>query len=211
MIRALVANAPDSSRASLVDALATGGVLSDERTCPASHLIEVLRDHRYDALLVSLELPGLSRATWRALVSAADPAPILVILDSPTDCALIDALWAGARGAVLRGRPERAPAAVRAAVAGDVALPRGTTRLLVSTVIRQQQLIFGDGPAGNLTERERQVYQLMQNGRSTLEIADALVVAPVTVRSHVSSILRKLGVEDRQAAIDLAGRQPLTR
>ena len=51
----------------------------------------------------------------------------------------------------------------------------------------------------------------MQNGRSTLEIAEALVVAPVTVRSHVSSILRKLGVEDRQAAIDLAGRQPLTR
>lgn len=211
MIRALVANAPGPARASLVDALATGGVLSDERTCAASHLLDVLRGHPYDALLVSLELPGLSRSTWRALVSAADPAPILVILDSATECALIDALWAGVRGAVLRGHPERAPAAVRAAVAGDVALPRGTTRLLVSTVIRQQQLIFGDGPTGQLTERERQVYELMQGGRSTLEIAETLVVAPVTVRSHVASILRKLGVDDRQAAIDLAGRQPLVR
>jgi DNA-binding CsgD family transcriptional regulator len=75
--------------------------------------------------------------------------------------------------------------------------------LLLATVVRQEQLIFGDGPTSQLTTRERQVFRLMQEHRTTNDIALELGVAPVTVRTHVSAIMRKLSVGDRSAAVEL--------
>jgi DNA-binding NarL/FixJ family response regulator len=169
-------------------------------------LIEALPEQPFDAVLVSLALPGADRATrarWRALVSAAKPAPVLAIADGPGDDRLVDLLSAGVSGAVIGARPEHAAAAIQAALAGHVAIPRETTELLLATVVRQEQLIFGDGPTSQLTTRERQVFRLMQERRSTNEIALELGVAPVTVRTHVSAIMRKLSVEDRRSAIEL--------
>jgi DNA-binding NarL/FixJ family response regulator len=121
------------------------------------------------------------------------------------DPAFMDALWAGARGALLSDHPGRAPATVRAAIEGHMALPREMTALLVSTAVRQHQMLSGDGLLSQLTVRERQVLQLLSEGRSTGEVARALVVAPVTIRSHISGILHKLNASSRQEAINLLG------
>jgi DNA-binding NarL/FixJ family response regulator len=206
LIRTLIASAPDHQRDALAAALRSSDIRVGVIACPLRHLIEALPEQPFNAVLVSVALPGADRATrarWRALVSAAKPAPVLAIVHGPSDERLVDLLSAGVVGAVMSSRPEHAAAAIEAALAGHLAIPRESTALLLATVVRQEQLIFGDGPTSQLTTRERQVFRLMQEHRTTNDIALELGVAPVTVRTHVSAIMRKLSVGDRSAAVEL--------
>ena len=123
---------------------------------------------------------------------------------------LFAALRAGVVGYLLKDiDPDRLPAALRAALAGEAALPRALVLRLMHELRDREPNRAGHRAASSapaldatrLSNRERQVLELMQEGRSTREIADALFISPVTVRSHVASIVRKLHVGSRRDAL----------
>jgi DNA-binding NarL/FixJ family response regulator len=90
--------------------------------------------------------------------------------------------------------------------AGDALLTPGVTRQLLDQVARRlpAPVAATPGALDELTEREREVLELLARGMSNAEIAEALVVGDATVKTHVSNVLMKLGLRDRVQAVVLA-------
>ena len=97
--------------------------------------------------------------------------------------------------------------------AGDALLTPEITRQLLDRVARRlpAPLSYGHEALGELTEREREVLELLARGMSNAEIADALVVGEATVKTHVSNVLMKLGLRDRVQAVVAAYESGLVR
>jgi DNA-binding NarL/FixJ family response regulator len=126
---------------------------------------------------------------------------------SRDDADLFDALRAGACGYLLKD-VDRAelPDALRGALAGEAPLPANLVARLIEEFRergRRKRLLLKQNPGVQLRNREWEVLELLRDGLSTAEIAQRLFIAEVTVRTHVSSILKKLRVPDRQAAVQL--------
>lgn len=116
---------------------------------------------------------------------------------------VFEALRAGARGLVLKDAPtSELVAAIHAAAAGDSLLSPSVTRRLIEEFARRPtvRMEATDGPA-ELTARERDVFRLLVQGLSTAEAAERLTLGDSTVKSHVQSLYRKLGVRDRVQAV----------
>jgi DNA-binding NarL/FixJ family response regulator len=152
-------------------------------------------------------MPGSGiRAATEILDRLPDTAVVMLTV-SRNDEDLFDALRAGAAGYLLKDTdPDRLPHALRGVLAGEAAVPRE----LMSRVIdefrsqgRRRRVAVPGRRGKELSSREWEVLDLLREGRTTADIARRLFVSPVTVRRHVSAILRKLDVPDRQAAIDL--------
>lgn len=148
---------------------------------------------------------GISAA---AEITACLPSTAVVMLTiSQHDDDLFDALKAGALGYLLKGTdPARLPHALRGVLAGQAALPRPLVARVIAEFRDQsarRRLPTSGGGAVTLTNREWQVLDLLRDGLTTAQIASRLFISAVTVRTHVSSILRKLGVNNREAAIRL--------
>jgi DNA-binding NarL/FixJ family response regulator len=121
---------------------------------------------------------------------------------------VVDAFRAGASGFVLKtAPPPQLVAAIRTVHAGDALITPSSTRRLIEHGARPA----ASGPElAVLTVRERDVLALLARGLSNAEIAGALVVEPSTVKSHVASLLAKLGVRDRVQAVIYAYEHGLT-
>ena len=135
-----------------------------------------------------------------------DPPKILVLTTFDLDDYVYEALRSGASGFLLKDASAGELAhAVRLVAAGDALLAPGVTRRLIAEFARMGA---PRGPTGKqlegLTERESEVLALVARGMSNGEIADHLVVADQTVKTHVSRILMKLGLRDRTQAVVLA-------
>jgi len=147
-------------------------------------------------------------AVAAAEISSLAPDSLVVLLvDGTRPSELLDALRAGAAGWLPKDIDRvRLPIALRGMLAGEPAVPRGDVHLLIDELKRQRRsegaLVAGDREI-SLTRREWEVLELLREGLSTAEIAQRLFIAEVTVRTHVSSILRKLRVPDREAAVQL--------
>ena len=105
--------------------------------------------------------------------------------------------------------PGRLPLALRGVLDGEAALPRQLVALLIEEFRerrRRRRIPLRGRRSAELTDREWEVLQLMRQGAHTEEIAARLFISPVTVRTHVSAILRKLQVPTREAAIELLER-----
>ncbi|MCM4084506.1 response regulator [Paractinoplanes hotanensis] len=156
--------------------------------------IDLVEQTAPDVVLLDMVLPGMDGvAVLRELARRALPARVLVVTSFTDRARLLPAVRAGARGYLSKDvDPQALVAAVRSVHAGHLLLePEVATTLLGAPA---------DTPA--LTARERDVLALIADGRSNREIARALVVAEKTVKTHVSSILMKLGLADRtQAAL----------
>jgi DNA-binding NarL/FixJ family response regulator len=130
---------------------------------------------------------------------------VIVLTASRATESMIAAIRAGASGYLLKEmNPGRIPAAVRGVLKGEAAMPR----TLVVRLIREIQhkggpMIKGKGGLVECTPRQWEVLNLMSDHLSTAEIAERLLISPVTVRRHISALLDKLGVEDRAAALEL--------
>jgi DNA-binding NarL/FixJ family response regulator len=149
---------------------------------------------RPDVILLDLRMPGADGVT--ALRGLRDnPARVLVVTSYTEPSAVLPAVRAGAAGYVYKDvDPPALAAAIRSVHAGHVLLHPDVARLLVDGDARP-------GPA-ELTARERGVLAEVARGRSNREIARALSLSEKTVKTHVSAILGKLGVQDRtQAAL----------
>jgi DNA-binding NarL/FixJ family response regulator len=126
---------------------------------------------------------------------------------SQDDRDLFSSLRAGASGYLLKDiHPRSLPRALQSVLRGEFALPRS----LVGRVVEEfrdrnsrRREILAEGPERELTSREWQVLDLLRQELSTSQIARKLVLSPVTVRTHVAAILRKLQVESREELLRL--------
>ena len=162
---------------------------------------------RPDVILMDVRMPVLDglHAT-REITAMPDPPKILVLTTFDLDDYVYEALRAGASGFLLKDASASELAnAVRLVAAGDALLAPGVTRRLIAEFARMgaprsptRKQIEG------LTERESEVLALVARGMSNAEIADHLVVAEQTIKTHVGRILMKLGLRDRTQAVVLA-------
>jgi DNA-binding NarL/FixJ family response regulator len=149
---------------------------------------------RPDVVLLDLKMPGADGvAALHGLRESGNPARVLVITSFTEPAAVLPAVRAGAAGYVYKDvDPPALAAAIRAVHAGHVLLHPDVARLLAA----------GEAPSAHLTPRERDVLAGIARGRANREIARDLGLAEKTVKTHVSAILTKLGVQDRtQAAL----------
>ena len=150
---------------------------------------------RPDVVLLDLRMPdGDGLSALRGLAAAGNPARVLVITSFTDPGAVVPAIRAGAAGYVYKDvDPSALATAIRAVHAGHVLLNPDVAGLLAA----------GDSPVpAKLTTREREVLVEVARGRSNREIAGALHLSEKTVKTHVSSVLAKLGLADRtQAAL----------
>ncbi|MEW2395541.1 response regulator transcription factor [Streptomyces sp. NPDC046862] len=169
-------------------------------------VIPLVRQLRPDVVAMDVRMPLLDgiEATRAVLRTVPEPPKILVVTTFENDEYVYEALRAGADGFLLkRARPAEIVHAVRLVAEGE--------SLLFPASVRQLAAEYGDG-GGNpearaaleraaLTGREAEVLRLMARGLSNAEIARRLVVGTETVKSHVSSVLAKLGARDRTQAV----------
>lgn len=162
---------------------------------------------RPDVILMDIRMPVLDgvQAT-RRLVEQDSPARILVLTTFDLDEYVHAAIRAGASGFLLKDvTPAKLVEAIRTVAGGDALLAPSVTRRLLERFAAT--LPAGEQSSevlGQLTARETQVLRLLAAGLSNAEIASELVVSEATVKTHISSLLRKLGLRDRVQAVILA-------
>ncbi len=162
---------------------------------------------RPDVVLMDVRMPGLDGISATArLTAAADPPKVIILTTYDLEEPLYAALRAGASGFLLKDvRPADLVEAIRVVAGGDALLaPTATRRLLDRFLVTDVTPAAASGSLDRLTEREREVLTLLARGASNAEIADRLTVTEATVKTHVSAVLRKLGVRDRVQAVVLA-------
>jgi DNA-binding NarL/FixJ family response regulator len=162
-----------------------------------------------DVVLMDLVMPGGGAVEAIAAIRGLSPAPRLVVLTSfSSDDQVLPAVRAGASGYVMKDAPPaEVEAAVRAVHRGGVVLAPQAASTVMGEVARGHAAPGAD----ELTRRERDVLGLLARGLSNRELAEALFVSEKTVKTHVSSILSKLGLADRTQAALFAVRHGLAR
>ncbi|MEU3912295.1 MULTISPECIES: response regulator transcription factor [unclassified Streptomyces] len=161
---------------------------------------------RPDVVLMDIRMPEMNglEAT-RHIVAADVDAKVLVLTTFDLDEYVYQALRAGASGFLLKDASARQLAeGVRVVAAGEALLAPSVTKRLIVEFSKLSEVSRVPDPAGvgELTERETEVLVLIAQGLSNAEIADRLLVAESTIKTHVSRILVKLGLRDRtQAAV----------
>jgi DNA-binding NarL/FixJ family response regulator len=167
--------------------------------------VRLARQLEPDVVLMDIRMPVLDGiAATRQLMAFASPPRVLVLTTFDLDDYVYDALRAGASGFLLKdATPEEILAAVRVVGAGDALLAPAVTSRLIAEFASRARLVPPPELA-SLTPREGEVLLLVAAGLANGEIARRLCLAEQTVKSHVSSVLFKLGVRDRVQAVVLA-------
>ena len=168
-----------------------------------------------DVVLMDVRMPEVDGiAATRTIVGERPEARVLVLTTFDEDRIVYDAMKAGASGFLLKSAP---PAqfveAVRTVASGDALLAPSVTRRLVEDFVKRPPPgDRGDEESlADLTEREREVLELIGRGLSNTEIAAKLFVSGATVKTHVNRILSKLSLRDRVQAVVLAYETGLVR
>ncbi|RKT53541.1 response regulator [Saccharothrix australiensis] len=166
-------------------------------------LLEAVRRQRPDVALVDVQMPGMDGlSALRALLAWTDPPAVAVLTTFDLDDYVATALELGAQGFLLKdAEPEALVRAVVDLAAGGAVLdPRITARLLPR--LRAAGRLRENPQLNTLSAREKQVLARIANGQSNSTIAAGLGLSEATVKSYVSTVLTKLGVENRvQAAL----------
>lgn len=197
MIRVLLADDHGLVREGLSRLL--GGVPDIDVVALAADGNEVVRladEHRPDVILMDLRMPGIdgSEATRRVLKN--DPTPQIVILTSFSEREeILTALDAGAIGYLLKdAEPDELIRGIRAAAQGESPLAPRAARTLIGS--------RSAPPRHQLSDREREVLQLVTRGLSNKLIARELGISEKTVKAHLTTVFQRIGVTDRvQAAM----------
>jgi DNA-binding NarL/FixJ family response regulator len=168
--------------------------------------LAVCARERPDVVCMDIRMPGMDgiEAT-RRLLRGPSPPRVLVLTTFDLDAYVYEALRAGASGFLVKDAPpERLVAAVRSVAAGEELFSPTVLRRLVEAYVREPPAEPVTDVLGMLTDREREVLLQMAAGLSNAEIATALYLSPLTVKTHVTRILTKLGLRDRVQAVVLA-------
>ena len=157
---------------------------------------------RPDLCVLDVEMPGGGIAAAAAIRAQAPEVTVVMLTESDAEQDLLDAVRAGARGFLHKEmNADRLGTALRGALDGEAAIPRRLVGSLVDAVAAGPSGAPRRSPRFDLTEREWEVLDLLVDDVSTKQIAQRLGVADVTVRRHISHLVQKLGVADREAAV----------
>jgi DNA-binding NarL/FixJ family response regulator len=162
-----------------------------------------------DVVVMDIRMPIMDgvEATRRLTASAAGTPRVLVLTTFDTDEHVVEALRAGASGFLLKDvTPGDFVAAIRIVASGEAMIAPSVTRRLLERFVQATPSAdpARDRLVGQLTEREREVLELVAQGLSNREIADRLFLAEPTVKTHVSHLLLKLDLRDRAQLVVLA-------
>jgi len=204
-VRLLIADDQPLMRAGFRAVLeATGDMEVVGEASDGEEAVRAARSLKPDVVLMDVRMPNLDG------IEAIRQLPnyrVLVLTTFGLDEYIVEALRAGASGFITKDVPaEQLVHAVRVVAAGDALLTPAVTRQLLDRVARRLPAPVSHSPdeLNELTEREREVLELLARGMSNAEIAAALVVGEATVKTHVSNVLMKLGLRDRVQAVVLA-------
>ena len=191
----------------LVASILDGGgfeVVAQEADAAAA--VVAAKRHRPDVCLLDINMRGSGIDAAREINAALPGTAIVMLTVARDDDHLFDALRAGACGYLFKGsHPDALLAALRGALDGEPALSPGLA-LRILDAFRQdrtRRVHVPDRGTVQLSAREAEVLELLREGRSTAQIARQLYIAPVTVRSHVATMLKKLNAADRDEAVRL--------
>jgi DNA-binding NarL/FixJ family response regulator len=163
--------------------------------------VEAATRERPDICLLDIHMPGGGVAAAWEITARLPQTKVVMLTVSADDRDLFAALKAGAAGYLLKGLdPTELPAALTSVMRGDAALAPSLVGRVISEFrdrTARRRATTAEGPEAQLTSREWQVLELLRHGLTTAAIARRLVLSPVTVRTHVNSIMRKLRVRDR--------------
>jgi DNA-binding NarL/FixJ family response regulator len=208
--RVLIADDHPPTRAGVRMALESGGFEVCAEAGDAAGAVAAAARELPDVCLLDIHMPGDGIHAAEAITHELPDTAVVMLTVSREDTDLFDALRAGASGYLLKDiDPARLPLALHGVLEGEAALPRQLVALLIEEFRerrRRRRIPLRGRRHAELTDREWEVLQLMRHGAGTEEIAARLFISPVTVRTHVSSILRKLHVPTREAAIELLDR-----
>jgi DNA-binding NarL/FixJ family response regulator len=201
-IRVLLADDHAAFRSGLTALIGTvAGLALAGEAASGQEAVRLAAERQPDVVLMDLNMPELDGVeATRRIVAASPHIAVLVLSMYENDDQVFGALKAGARGYLLKGA-DRAEIvrAIRAVASGEAIFGPGIARRLMA--------FFASRPAveptvfPELTEREREILDLVARGLGNAEITNRLVLSPQTVRNHISNIFSKLQVADRGQAI----------
>jgi len=207
MIRVLIVDDHAVVRAGLerllthVDDFSVIGSVAD-----GEEAVAVALEERPDVVLMDLSMPNMGGiAATEAIVARADDVRVVVLTSYSDRDRILNALDAGAVGYLLKDAdPPELIAGIRAAADGESPLhPKAASAVLRARAERK--------PAQELSEREREVLELVADGLSNQKIAARLGISEKTVKAHLTSVFRQLGVDDRTQAAVWARQNGLVR
>jgi DNA-binding NarL/FixJ family response regulator len=200
----LVVEGQELSRRGLVSVLEHEGLVVAGQAASAAVARALAPRLSFDVGVVDLDLPGDDGVTLIRELREVAPEACCVAMSGSSDRAkLVQALAAGASGFLSKDLPiERLGPTLRGVAKGQAPLSRDMTAMLVHEFQRVHwRQENAEQIRGRLTPREWQVLNMLGEDMRTREIADELVLSIETVRSHVKSLMRKLGVRTRTAAV----------
>jgi len=161
-----------------------------------------------DVVLMDIQMPGMNGLdATRQIVALGreDSSRVLVLTTFDLDEYVYAAVRAGASGFLLKDvRPADLVDAIRVVASGNALLGPSVTRRLLERFADGRESGAAAEAVARLTGREREITRLLASGLSNAELAQQLVLSEATVKTHVSSVLRKLGVRDRVQAVIVA-------
>lgn len=193
-------------RARIREALEAGGCEICAEGATADDAIRLALEHRPDVALLDIYMPGSGIYAAQEISRALPGTAIVMLTQSREDDDLFDSLRAGASGYLLKDTdPQQLPAELRRVLSGEAALPRSLVTRILDEFRAPARRRFSrkSAAAEKLSTREWEVMEMLAQGHSTEEAATRLFISPTTVRVHVSTVLRKLRVKDRESAFKL--------
>jgi DNA-binding NarL/FixJ family response regulator len=169
--------------------------------------VAATRRLRPDVVLMDIQMPGEDglHATRRITQQAQLVSRVVILTTFERDEYVFDALRSGASGFLVKNAPpEELVHAVRVVAAGDALLAPSVTRRIIEQFAERPRRPGLGTALESLTQREREVLVLLARGSSNAELAAELFVTEGTIKTHVSSMLAKLGLRDRVQAVVLA-------
>jgi DNA-binding NarL/FixJ family response regulator len=209
VIRVLVADDQAAVRAgfaALIDAQENMQVVGE--ATDGREAVDLARRVFPHVVLMDIRMPVLDGLEATRIICAdagLARTRVLVLTTFDLDEYVYNALRAGASGFLLKEtRPRELLHAIEVVAAGDALIAPSVTRRLIAEFAARRDPAQAPAALAELTDREREILRLVAQGLSNAEIAGRLVISPLTAKTHVSNILRKLDCHDRAALVALA-------
>jgi DNA-binding NarL/FixJ family response regulator len=201
--RVLIADDDPSTRDLTKQALEGHGFVVVVEAADATAAVAAASRERPDICLIEVRMPGGGIRATAEIIDAVPDTTVVMYTMAQSDADLFDALRAGASGYLLKDTdPARLPLALLGVFQGEAAVPRTLVTRLIEEFRqreRRKRLPLPGRPGVDLTRREWDVLELMRKELTTAQMAERLYVSQVTIRTHISSILRKLRLPNRAA------------